>query len=123
MAGLPEIPVLDVSSVAGDDQAGLDRLAREIGAACRDIGFFYVTHHGIPPALVDRTFAMARAFFALQLKAKLAVAMANSPHNRGYMPFEGETLDPDRPARHPPTTGATYLKERLDATQAVRREP
>jgi isopenicillin N synthase-like dioxygenase len=97
MAGLPEIPILDVSSVAGDDPAGLDRLAREIGAACRDIGFFYVTNHGIPPALIDRTFAMARAFFALPLEAKMAVAMANSPHNRGYMPFEGETLDPDRP--------------------------
>jgi isopenicillin N synthase-like dioxygenase len=29
---------------------------------------------------------------------------------------------PDRPARYPPTTGAQYLKERLDATYAYRQQ-
>jgi isopenicillin N synthase-like dioxygenase len=31
-------------------------------------------------------------------------------------------ISADRPARYPPTTGAAYLKERLDATQAFRRD-
>jgi isopenicillin N synthase-like dioxygenase len=97
MSSSPEIPVLDVSSVVRGDSAGIDALAKELGEACRDIGFFYVTGHGITPELNAQTFDMARAFFALPLDQKMAVAMANSPNNRGYMPFEGETLDPDKP--------------------------
>lgn len=97
MAALSEIPVLDVSAVTGGDPAGIDALARQLGAACRGIGFFYVTGHGIDPALTRHTFAMSKALFALPLDKKMAVAMSQSPHNRGYMPFEGETLDPSKP--------------------------
>ncbi|MEK9662071.1 MAG: 2-oxoglutarate and iron-dependent oxygenase domain-containing protein [Alphaproteobacteria bacterium] len=97
MSLTPEIPILDVSAVVNGDDAGIDRLADQLGAACRDIGFFYVAGHGLPPVLVERTFAMSKAFFALPLETKLAVDMRNSPHNRGYMPFEGETLDPSKP--------------------------
>mgnify|MGYP002641503977 CR=1 FL=1 len=92
-----DIPILDVSAVVGGDRSGIDVLARRMGEACRGIGFFYVTGHGIDGAATQRTFDMAKAFFSLPLEAKMAVAMANSPHNRGYMPFEGETLDPSRP--------------------------
>lgn len=97
MANRPEIPVLDVSALFADDDRGVDRLVRDIGKACRGIGFFYVTGHGVDPDLVARVFDGAKAFFALPHAEKMAVAMFNSPHNRGYMPFEGETLDPERP--------------------------
>jgi isopenicillin N synthase-like dioxygenase len=40
---------------------------------------------------------MAKAFFALPLELKMAVTMTRSPHNLGYMPVEGETLDPTKP--------------------------
>ena len=97
MSHSPAIPILDVSALMGGTDADIAALAERLGEACRDIGFFYVANHGIAPDLIERTFAMSKAFFALPLEAKLAVDMRRSAHNRGYMPFEGETLDPDRP--------------------------
>jgi isopenicillin N synthase-like dioxygenase len=97
VTGASEIPVLDVSPLIVGDAAGVDALARQLGEACRGIGFFYVTGHGIGGPLIDRTFEQAGAFFALPLEKKMAVAMFRSPHNRGYMPFEGETLDSTKP--------------------------
>lgn len=92
-----EIPVLDVSAVVSGDSNGIDELARQMGEACRGIGFFCVTGHGINPAVLRRTFEMSQAFFALPLEQKMAVTMTKSPNNLGYMPFEGEHLDPDMP--------------------------
>jgi isopenicillin N synthase-like dioxygenase len=71
----------------GGDSRGIDDIAREMGEACRGIGFFCVTGHG---------FEMSRALFALPHAQKMAVMMTKSPNNLGYMPFEGETLDPDK---------------------------
>jgi isopenicillin N synthase-like dioxygenase len=132
-----EIPVLDVSAIVREDSPGIDDLAREMSEACRGIGFFCVTGHGIDLPVRRHTFEMSRTFFALPFEQKVAVTMTRSPNNLGYMPFASETLDPnldadvtvllfcvgdDRPAKYPPTTGAAYLKERLNATQEFRRD-
>ena len=45
------LPVIDVSAL--DDERALPRLAAEIGAACRDVGFFYVTNHSVPQSLME----------------------------------------------------------------------
>ena len=52
------MPVLDIS---GDPR----RVADEIGAACRDLGFLTVTGHGVPEDVVERTGQVARTFFDL----------------------------------------------------------
>ncbi|AVX40464.1 isopenicillin N synthase family oxygenase [Yersinia massiliensis] len=52
--------------------------------AARDIGFFYLTGHGIDPTLLEQIQTLSRQFFALPDEEKLAVAMVNSPHFRGY---------------------------------------
>jgi len=81
----------------GGDSRGIDDIAREMGEACRGVGFFCGTGHGIDPAVMRHGFEMSRAFFALSHAQKMAVTMTKSPNNLGYMPFEGETLDPDKP--------------------------
>ncbi|MGI9351203.1 MAG: isopenicillin N synthase family dioxygenase [Rhizobiaceae bacterium] len=96
MTSLSEIPVLDVSAVVQGDLEGIDTLASQIGKACRGIGFFCVTDHGIEQSMIRLAFDMMETFFALPLEQKMAVSMAKSPNNLGYMPFEGETLDPTK---------------------------
>jgi len=91
-----DIPVIDVSDlISGKDTA---RVAAEIGAACRGVGFFYVTGHGIPKEVTAGLFSEACRFFAAAPKTKNAVSIKQSPHNRGYVAMGEEILDPEMPA-------------------------
>ena len=68
---LEAIPVIDFSRFLAGDPEARRRIAREIGAACRNIGFFYLTGHGVPDDLIARTFAEAKRFFDLPAEAAL----------------------------------------------------
>ncbi len=89
-----EIPVIDVAGLVRRDPAAEVAAALAIGDACRDIGFFYVTDHGIPQPLIDAVFAEAARFFALPLDRKLAIHIRDSPNHRGYFPLQEELTDP-----------------------------
>ena len=71
----PHIPVIDVSEL-GADSPTARRVAEELGAACRESGFFYVVGHGVDAALQGRLCELSREFFAQDLEAKLAIRMA-----------------------------------------------
>jgi len=77
-AGAPSprnpIPLLDLSRL---DLA-------ELRAAARDVGFFYLTGHGVDADLLRDLVRAARRFFALPEPDKLAIEMVHSPHFRGY---------------------------------------
>ena len=91
------LPVIDVAPLrTGGDPDGV---AREIEAACRDTGFFYVTGHGVPPELLARLDAASRRFFALPEAEKMEIAMARAGAAwRGFFPVGGE-LTAGRPDR------------------------
>lgn len=77
------IPVLDFSRYEADSvsrQEFLEGLRR----AARDVGFFYLSGHGIAQSLIDDVLGASRRFFALADKDKLQIEMVNSPHFRGY---------------------------------------
>ena len=77
------LPILDLSQLDGTPsqrQAFLDDLRH----AARDVGFFYLTGHGIDAGLLEQVQDHARQFFALPDSEKTAVGMINSPHFRGY---------------------------------------
>jgi len=89
--------VIDVSPLR--DGGDTDGVAREIEAACRDTGFFYVAGHGVPASLTAALDTASRAFFALPEPAKMAIAMAHGgPAWRGFFPVGGE-LTAGRPDR------------------------
>jgi isopenicillin N synthase-like dioxygenase len=83
------LPVVDISGLVRD---GADeRAAREIEAACRASGFFYITGHGVPAELITRLDRGARAFFALPEADKLHIAMARGGRAwRGFFPVGAE---------------------------------
>ena len=97
--GNPGLPIIDVGGLrAGDDRARA-RAAAEIGAACRDLGFFYAVGHGVPEVSVDRLVGLAREFFAGDLESKLEIDMARGGRAwRGYFPVGRELTSgiPDR---------------------------
>ena len=70
MALIDVAPLLDGSDVAG--------VAAAIDDACRSLGFFRVTGHGVDPELLARMSRLARAFFELDDAAKQPYAMTNA---------------------------------------------
>jgi isopenicillin N synthase-like dioxygenase len=77
------LPTLDLSLFEGTAQQRYEFL-EDLRHAARDVGFFYLTGHGIDSALLKQVQAHARQFFALPDSEKNAVGMINSPHFRGY---------------------------------------
>jgi isopenicillin N synthase-like dioxygenase len=92
-----DIPVIDVSGLASADLDARLQVAAELGRACREVGFFYVSGHGISPAVRAAMFAAAREFFAQPFEVKEAVSITRSPHNRGYAAIGSERLDQTAP--------------------------
>lgn len=90
----PDIPVIDVSALRTDDVAAHKKLASEMGDACRGLGFFCVTGHGIPPDQLQGMFDASRDFFYAPDAIKQAVSFDKSDHNRGWIGPEREKLDP-----------------------------
>lgn len=91
------LPVIDVAPLlAGADAA---RVADEIGRACRDLGFFYATGHGVRADTLAQLDTASRRFFALPEARKMEIAMARGGRAwRGYFPVGGELTSgkPDR---------------------------
>jgi isopenicillin N synthase-like dioxygenase len=87
------IPLIDISALSSTDPAARRAVAREIGTACRDTGFFAITGHGVPAALMEDGFAVAHEVFALPREAKRELAIATHGHNRGYVGLGVEALD------------------------------
>jgi isopenicillin N synthase-like dioxygenase len=89
------IPVIDIAPLrAGRPEA----VAAEIGAACRGVGFFYITGHGVPEAMLSDIFAQGRRLFDAPEAVRAAVRLGPATGNRGWVPLAGEALDPSRPA-------------------------
>ncbi len=69
MTAQPSLPQIDLTAATpGSDAERAVALA--IDRACKEVGFFTLRGHGIPPSAFDEAFAASRAFFALPLAAK-----------------------------------------------------
>ena len=100
------VPIIDVSALvsapvsAPSQHAGSAKVvARAIGEACRETGFFYIVGHGIDQSLQNRLEVLSRRFFALDHATKMAIAMPKAGQAwRGYFPVGDELTSgmPDR---------------------------
>lgn len=85
------LPVIDMAPLFGDDADAKQKVASDIGRACEDVGFFYVSGHGLSPELFARLEAAAHQFFSLPASAKARVSMEHAGAAwRGWFPFQGE---------------------------------
>jgi isopenicillin N synthase-like dioxygenase len=86
---LDHVPIVDVAPLlSGSDP---ERVAVELGRACRASGFFYVSGHGVSEELQQRLDRSARDFFALPMERKMELRMALGGRAwRGYFPLGAE---------------------------------
>jgi isopenicillin N synthase-like dioxygenase len=84
------VPVIDVRALVFQTEDRF-RVAKQIGDACRDWGFFYVTGHGVDLHLVRELEEQSRRFFAQDLEKKLGIRMSHGGRAwRGYFPVGDE---------------------------------
>jgi isopenicillin N synthase-like dioxygenase len=98
------IPILDVAPYLAGEVGALKRLGAELRWAFENVGFYYLRGHGIPPSLIDATFAQAARFHALPLERKLSVKV--NEDNVGYLPMKVGQF----PGRPPSSNAAFFLR-------------
>jgi isopenicillin N synthase-like dioxygenase len=88
---MANLPIIDISAFFTDDEQLKRETALKLRKVCSEIGFFYLTGHGIPQDMVDEAHKQAREFFKLPLEVKNEISVQNSPHFRGYQAL-GENI-------------------------------
>lgn len=88
-ATFTSIPTIDLSALYGDDPSKMEDLAKEVSIACRDVGFFRATCHGVDEDVIQTAFKSIKQFFALPEEEKAKVHFYKSVFGRGYeSPFD-----------------------------------
>ncbi|MDF3214334.1 isopenicillin N synthase family oxygenase [Mesorhizobium sp. M7A.F.Ca.CA.001.09.2.1] len=103
------VPVLDLSRLE-QGASEYRTFLLDLRTAARDVGFFYLSGHGISAPEIDDVLDASRRFFALPEADKLAIEMVKSQQFRGYTRAGGEL-----------TKGAADWREQLDI--GVERQP
>ena len=84
------IPILDLAPYLAGEPGAEQRLAAELRRACEEIGFYFITGHGVPQDLIDRAFAETARFHAQPLVDKMKLLI--NDHMIGYLPLGYSTF-------------------------------
>lgn len=84
------IPVIDLGAYLAGEPGALDLAAKELRHALTEIGFYFITNHGIPEPQIRDAFHQAARFHGQPLEKKMEVRIDR--HNVGYLPMRGDTL-------------------------------
>lgn len=85
-----DIPVIDLADYLAGKPGAAEAAAQKLRTALTEIGFYYITGHGVPAGQVQAAYEQAARFHALPLDAKMAARI--DKHNVGYLPMKGDTL-------------------------------
>jgi isopenicillin N synthase-like dioxygenase len=104
-------PMNPSSSLEGDDTATATTVTRaevvqSVESACREIGFFAITGHGVPDTVIQNAWKASRDFFDLPLSVKL---LSKTDNEREY-PYgyeQSERLERGRNNNHAQTATTT----------------
>ena len=112
-----EVPSIDLAPARWGSHHDRRHVAEQMDAACREIGFFTITGHGVPDHIVDDLRRVAHAFFALPATPKLAVRHPITGTNRGYHPVGGEALAAANDEAVPPDLKEFFHVGPVDVTE------
>jgi len=91
---LTSLPILDLSRLNASP-AEARAFREDLRQVTHDVGFFYLTGHGVPQPLIDEILDVSRRFFQLPTDDKLAIENVHSPQFRGYTRVGGELTHGD----------------------------
>jgi isopenicillin N synthase-like dioxygenase len=79
------IPLIDVAGHLAGDAESSRKAATLLRWAFENVGFYYLSGHGVAQSLIDRTYEAAARFHAQPMARKLALKV--NEHNIGYLPI------------------------------------
>ncbi|KIN99741.1 hypothetical protein M404DRAFT_782075 [Pisolithus tinctorius Marx 270] len=86
------IPIVDIGRASTPEERAA--LAQQIRNACMNVGFFYVSNHGIPQETIDEVFSVMKAYFSLPLETKMKLYHKEIANFKGYAPVLDSNIDP-----------------------------
>jgi isopenicillin N synthase-like dioxygenase len=103
------IPLIDVAGHLGGDAESSRKAVAQLRWAFENVGFYYLSGHGVPQSLIDRTYEAAARFHAQPMAKKLALKV--NEHNIGYLPIS-DAASPQTAAqgRKPSQNEAYFLR-------------
>ncbi|WP_027015377.1 isopenicillin N synthase family dioxygenase [Comamonas composti] len=113
--GILPLPIIDIGGLRSPDALAQIQVAEQLRKACEQRGFFYITGHGMDPALMEQALIASQRFFKLPMADKLAVDKKLSRCNRGYEPLRAQTLEHGAP---PDLKESFYLGAELAASDS-----
>lgn len=106
---LDDVPLIDIAPFRTGDTASRRRVAAEIDRACREIGFFIITGHGIADADLDAIRTVTRSFFDQPLAEKLQIVPPRGQKGiRGFRAVGDESLSYSLGEAAPPDLKETF---------------
>jgi isopenicillin N synthase-like dioxygenase len=104
------IPLIDVAGHLAGDAESSRNAATQLRWAFENVGFYYLSGHGISQSLIDRTYEAAARFHAQPIATKLALKV--NEHNIGYLPIS-DAAAPQAAARgRKPSQNEAYFLRR-----------
>lgn len=90
------IPLIDIGPSLKGDEAARKSVAAQVGKACREIGFFQITNHGVSQQAQSGILEQAKRFFhEYPLAKKQELHIKNSQLFRGWEPSDVSNVNPD----------------------------
>ena len=86
------IPIVDFSNAYSSDVKARREVADEIRKASIEVGFFYISNHGVSQELIEQVFSVTKQFFALPLARKMELHISKHKRHAGYIAIGGEKL-------------------------------
>lgn len=88
-----KIPIIDFSKyISATSTAEKRRTADEVVNGFKNVGFIYLSNHGIPASKVKHAFNKSAEFFALPFEEKAKLAWEDPRSNRGYVQIGRERV-------------------------------
>lgn len=117
------IPVIDLAPFLAGEPGALEATAARLRHVCENIGFLYVTGHGVPAELMRETFAAAEGFHAQPLDAKMALKL--NDRMQGYMPYKSSVTRANAlvEVRKPNENEAFFVNPERDPEHPANRWP